>query len=55
MDISSKIIFKEIKMKTYFRVSSAVAKNIRLILFIATLIIFVLAAGAPSATGTVGG
>jgi hypothetical protein len=31
------------------------AKNIRVILFVATLVLFVLAAGAPSATGSIGG
>lgn len=35
--------------------TSAVAKNMRVILFVATLILFVLAAGAPSASGSVGG
>ena len=36
-------------------VSSAIAKNIRIILMVATLVLFVLAAGAPGATGSVGG
>lgn len=35
--------------------TSVVAKNMRVILFVATLILFVLAAGAPSASGSVGG
>jgi len=33
----------------------SVAKNIRVIILIATLVMFVLAAGAPTATGTIGG
>lgn len=33
----------------------SISKNIRVILFVATLVIFVLAAGAPTATGTIGG
>ncbi len=32
----------------------SISKNIRLIILIATLVMFVLAAGAPSATGTIG-
>lgn len=36
-------------------VSSKIGKNIRVILFVVTLVLFVLAAGAPSATGSVGG
>jgi hypothetical protein len=36
-------------------VSTAIAKNMRVILFVVILVLFVLAAGAPSATGTVGG
>lgn len=35
--------------------SSAIAKNFRIILLVATLVLFVLAAGAPSCTGSVGG
>ena len=41
--------------RSFILVSSAVAKNIRVILLVATLVLFVLAAGAPSATGSVGG
>ncbi|EKD87865.1 MAG: hypothetical protein ACD_35C00163G0004 [uncultured bacterium] len=33
----------------------SITKNFRVILFVATLVLFVLAAGAPSATGTIGG
>lgn len=33
----------------------SISKNIQVIILIATLVLFVLAAGAPSATGTVGG
>ena len=36
-------------------IAFSVSKNIRVILFVATLVLFVLAAGAPSATGTIGG
>ncbi|KAF0111823.1 MAG: hypothetical protein FD147_625 [Chloroflexi bacterium] len=36
-------------------ISSKFSKNIRVILFVLTLVLFVLAAGAPSATGSVGG
>ncbi len=36
-------------------VSSAIVKNFRIILLVATLVLFVLAAGAPSCTGSVGG
>ncbi len=39
----------------FFLVSSRVASQIKLILFIATLVLFVLAAGAPQATGSIGG
>jgi hypothetical protein len=35
--------------------ASKVVKNYRLILLVATLVLFVLAAGAPVATGSVGG
>lgn len=31
------------------------SKNIRVIMFVFTLVLFVLAAGAPSATGSIGG
>ncbi len=31
------------------------SKNIRVIMFVVTLVLFVLAAGAPSATGSIGG
>jgi hypothetical protein len=37
-----------------FVASTKVAKNIRIILFVLTLAMFVLAAGAPEAIGTVG-
>lgn len=33
----------------------AFSKNIRVVLFVVTLVLFVLAAGAPSATGSIGG
>ncbi len=36
-------------------ISSAITRNIRIIMLVATLVLFVLAAGAPSATGSVGG
>jgi len=35
--------------------SSVIAKNIRVIILVATLVLFVLAAGAPSCSGSVGG
>jgi hypothetical protein len=35
--------------------SIKIAKNFRTILFVVPLVLFVLAAGAPSAIGTVGG
>jgi hypothetical protein len=35
--------------------ASKLTKNIRVVLFILTLVLFVLAAGAPAATGSVGG
>ena len=35
--------------------SGKMGGKIRLIMFVATLVLFVLAAGAPLATGTVGG
>jgi hypothetical protein len=35
--------------------STKIAKNIRIILLVATLVLFVLAAGAPGASGSVGG
>ncbi|HEX7554985.1 MAG TPA: hypothetical protein VF338_00065 [Leptolinea sp.] len=37
-----------------FVASSKIAKNARIILFVLTLALFVLAAGAPEFTGTVG-
>jgi len=39
-------------MKT---IAFAFSKNIRVILMVVTLVLFVLAAGAPSATGSIGG
>jgi len=39
----------------FFLVSTRFASQIKLVLFIATLVLFVLAAGAPQATGSVGG
>lgn len=36
-------------------VSGSLVRNTRLVLFILTLVLFVLAAGAPCATGSVGG
>ena len=46
-------------MKTLSRylvvISSVITRNIRVIMLVATLVLFVLAAGAPSATGSVGG
>lgn len=46
-------------MKTFsskvFLASTAVTSKFKLILFIATLVMFVLAAGAPQATGSIGG
>lgn len=46
-------------MKTLSRnlvtLSAKITRNIRVILLVATLVLFVLAAGAPSMTGTVGG
>lgn len=38
-----------------FLASAKVSSKARLILFIATLVMFVLAAGAPQATGSIGG
>jgi hypothetical protein len=38
-----------------FLVSANVSSKVRLIIFIATLVMFVLAAGAPQATGSIGG
>jgi len=38
-----------------FLASTAVSSKIKMILFIATLVMFVLAAGAPQATGSIGG
>ncbi len=38
-----------------FMVSTKVSSKAKLIIFIATLVMFVLAAGAPEATGSVGG
>lgn len=35
-------------------VSSKIAKNARVIIFVLTLVMFILAAGAPEAIGTVG-
>lgn len=35
--------------------STKISKNLRTILFVVTLIMFVLAAGAPAATGSIGG
>jgi hypothetical protein len=35
--------------------STKIAKNIRIILFVVTLVLFVLAAGAPGCSGSVGG
>lgn len=43
---------KELIMKS---IAFSLSKNIRVILFVVTLVLFVLAAGAPSATGTIGG
>lgn len=46
-------------MKTFsskvFLASTVVTSKFKLILFIATLVMFVLAAGAPQATGSIGG
>lgn len=39
----------------FVQLSTRFGKDIRVILFVATLVLFVLAAGAPAATGTVGG
>jgi hypothetical protein len=39
----------------FFMLSSKVSSHIKLILFVATLVLFVLAAGAPQASGSVGG
>lgn len=36
-------------------VSGSLVRNTRLVLFILTFVLFVLAAGAPCATGSVGG
>jgi hypothetical protein len=41
--------------RNFVLVSSAIAKNFRIVLLVATLVLFVLAAGAPSACGSVGG
>ena len=38
-----------------FLASATISSKIKLILFIATLVMFVLAAGAPQATGSIGG
>lgn len=50
---------KENIMKTLSRnlitLSAKITRNIRVILLVATLVLFVLAAGAPSMSGTVGG
>jgi len=57
--IRSLINKKESLMKTISRnlvlFSGKMGGKIRLIMFMATLVLFVLAAGAPMATGTVGG
>ncbi len=45
---------KTLSSKLYLASAKASSK-IKLILFIATLVMFVLAAGAPQATGSVGG
>lgn len=37
-----------------FLVSSKLGSKVRLLMFIFTLVLFILAAGAPMATGTVG-
>ncbi len=46
-------------MKTFtsklYLVSAKVSSKIKLVLFIATLVMFVLAAGAPEASGSIGG
>jgi hypothetical protein len=39
----------------FFLVSAKIAPQIKFALFIVTLVLFVLAAGAPQATGSVGG
>jgi hypothetical protein len=49
---SNKADKKELIMKS---LAFSISKNIRVILFVATLVLFVLAAGAPSATGPIGG
>lgn len=43
--ISNKVVFFAGKLSS----------NVRLVVFLLTLVLFVLAAGAPSATGSVGG
>jgi hypothetical protein len=45
---------KTLSSKLYL-VSTKVSSKIKLIVFIATLVMFVLAAGAPQATGSIGG
>jgi len=42
-------------MKTIALFTTKISKNLRTVMFIAILVLFVLAAGAPSATGTIGG
>jgi hypothetical protein len=45
---------KTLSSKLYL-VSAKISKNVKLVLFIATLVMFVLAASAPQATGSIGG
>lgn len=39
----------------FYMFTAKVSSHIKLILFVATLVLFVLAAGAPQASGSVGG
>ena len=45
---------KTLSSKLYL-VSAKVGSKIKLVLFVATLVMFVLAAAAPQATGSIGG
>jgi len=52
--LSSKNL-KESLMKSLSMLSGKFGSKVRLVIFVLTLVLFVLAAGAPYATGSVGG
>jgi len=52
--LSSKNL-KESLMKSLSMLSGKFGSKVRLVIFVLTLVLFVLAAGAPFATGSVGG